>query len=106
MSGVIDREQARTHPLRNVVTRALGGKDELEVDMQLLELQDAYSCGSLTLNTVLLFSPQAVVEGVDFPEHRAVMERVREIRRKQQLMGPAPGGTPPELGLVQGGTGA
>jgi protein phosphatase len=40
MSGVIDSEQARTHPLRNVVTRALGGKEELEVDMQLLELQD------------------------------------------------------------------
>jgi protein phosphatase len=40
MSGVIDSEQARTHPLRNVVTRALGGKDELEVDMQVLELQD------------------------------------------------------------------
>ena len=40
MSGVIDIEQARTHPLRNVVTRALGGKDELEVDMQVLELQD------------------------------------------------------------------
>ena len=31
---------------------------------QLLELQDAYSTGSVTLNTVLLFSPQAVVEGV------------------------------------------
>ena len=53
-----------------------------------------------------LIDDQAVLEGVDFPEHRAVMERVREIRRKQQLMGPAPGGTPPELGLVQGGTGA
>ncbi len=31
---------------------------------QLLELQDAYSTGSVTLNTVLLFSPQAVVESV------------------------------------------
>jgi protein phosphatase len=40
MSGLIDSEQARTHPLRNVVTRALGGKEGLEVDMQVLELQD------------------------------------------------------------------
>jgi protein phosphatase len=40
LSGVIDSEQARTHPLRNVVTRALGGKEELEVDTQVLELQD------------------------------------------------------------------
>jgi protein phosphatase len=39
LSGVMDVEQARTHPLRNVVTRALGGKEELEVDMQTLQLQ-------------------------------------------------------------------
>lgn len=40
LSGVIDSAQARTHPLRNVVTRALGGKPDLEVDMQVLKLQD------------------------------------------------------------------
>ena len=39
LSGVIDSEQARTHPLRNVVTRALGGKPELEVDVQTLTLE-------------------------------------------------------------------
>ncbi len=33
-SGIISAEQARTHPLRNVVTRALGGKADLQVDMQ------------------------------------------------------------------------
>jgi serine/threonine protein phosphatase PrpC len=33
-SGVISPDQARTHPLRNVVTRALGGKPDLLVDMQ------------------------------------------------------------------------
>jgi serine/threonine protein phosphatase PrpC len=33
-SGIISAEQARSHPLRNVVTRALGGKVDLEVDMQ------------------------------------------------------------------------
>ncbi len=38
MSGVIDSEQARTHPLRNVVTRALGGKNDLEVDVQTVKL--------------------------------------------------------------------
>jgi len=40
MSGLIDSDQARTHPLRNVVTRALGGKEGLEVDMQVLDLKD------------------------------------------------------------------
>jgi PPM family protein phosphatase len=33
-SGVISADQARSHPLRNVVTRALGGKPDLTVDMQ------------------------------------------------------------------------
>ena len=32
-SGVISADQARSHPLRNVVTRALGGKPDLQVDM-------------------------------------------------------------------------
>jgi protein phosphatase len=38
-SGVIDSEQARNHPLRNVVTRALGGRPDLEVDVQTLQLK-------------------------------------------------------------------
>jgi serine/threonine protein phosphatase PrpC len=33
-SGVISAEQARSHPLRNVVTRALGGRADLVVDVQ------------------------------------------------------------------------
>ena len=34
LSGVISADQARSHPLRNVVTRALGGKADLQVEMQ------------------------------------------------------------------------
>jgi len=33
-SGVLSAEQARSHPLRNVVTRALGGRPDLLVDIQ------------------------------------------------------------------------
>jgi serine/threonine protein phosphatase PrpC len=33
-NGIISAEQARSHPLRNVVTRALGGRAELLVDLQ------------------------------------------------------------------------
>jgi len=33
-SGIISADQARSHPLRNVVTRALGGRPELIVDLQ------------------------------------------------------------------------
>jgi protein phosphatase len=39
LSGVISPDQARTHPLRNVVTRALGGKPDLQVDMQLHKIK-------------------------------------------------------------------
>jgi serine/threonine protein phosphatase PrpC len=38
-SGVISAEQARSHPLRNVVTRALGGRAELLVDVQARRLK-------------------------------------------------------------------
>jgi len=38
-SGVISADQARSHPLRNVVTRALGGKADLVVDMQTRRMQ-------------------------------------------------------------------
>jgi PPM family protein phosphatase len=33
-SGIISADQARSHPLRNVVTRALGGRSDLVVDIQ------------------------------------------------------------------------
>jgi protein phosphatase len=38
-TGVISPEQARSHPLRNVVTRALGGRAELLVDVQALRME-------------------------------------------------------------------
>jgi serine/threonine protein phosphatase PrpC len=37
-TGVISPEQARSHPLRNVVTRALGGRADLLVDVQSLTM--------------------------------------------------------------------
>src|SRR5262245_66464064 len=38
-SGIISAEQARSHPLRNVVTRALGGKPDLAVDVQVQKME-------------------------------------------------------------------
>jgi protein phosphatase len=37
LGGMLTAEQARSHPLRNVVTRALGGKPDLDVEMQVHE---------------------------------------------------------------------
>jgi protein phosphatase len=39
VTGVISADQARSHPLRNVVTRALGGKVDLQVDMQVHKIE-------------------------------------------------------------------
>ncbi len=38
-NGVISPDQARSHPLRNVVTRALGGKSDLRVDIRGLKAE-------------------------------------------------------------------
>ncbi len=33
MAGFLSKEQARSHPLKNVVTRALGGDAEVDIDV-------------------------------------------------------------------------
>jgi serine/threonine protein phosphatase PrpC len=55
LSGVISADQARSHPLRNVVTRALGGKSDLQVEMQIhkIEAGDVLMLCSDGLTTML-----------------------------------------------------
>ena len=55
LSGVISADQARSHPLRNVVTRALGGKADLQVEMQIhkIEAGDVLMLCSDGLTTML-----------------------------------------------------
>jgi protein phosphatase len=55
LSGVISADQARGHPLRNVVTRALGGKADLQVEMQVhkIEAGDVLMLCSDGLTTML-----------------------------------------------------
>ena len=37
VAGFLSQEQARTHPLKNVVTRALGGESDVQVDVREIE---------------------------------------------------------------------
>ena len=55
MAGFLTEDQARTHPLRNVVTRALGGEAEVAVDVQEVELKkgDLYLVCSDGLTSML-----------------------------------------------------
>jgi len=39
VGGMISPDQARSHPLRNVVTRALGGKNDMQVDMKVHKIE-------------------------------------------------------------------
>lgn len=39
VAGFLSKEQARSHPLKNVVTRALGGESDVLVDVRELEVQ-------------------------------------------------------------------
>ena len=39
VAGFLSKEQARSHPLKNVVTRALGGESDVLVDVQELEVK-------------------------------------------------------------------
>jgi len=39
MAGFLSKEQARSHPLKNVVTRALGGESDVVVDVREVEVK-------------------------------------------------------------------
>jgi len=64
-SGIISAEQARSHPLRNVVTRALGGKPDLAVDIQVQKMEpgDILLLCSDGLTTML--ADEDIVETLD-----------------------------------------
>jgi len=54
-AGFLSHDQARIHPLKNVVTRALGGESRLEVDVREIEIEpgDLYLLCSDGLTTML-----------------------------------------------------
>jgi serine/threonine protein phosphatase PrpC len=55
MAGFLSKEQARSHPLKNVVTRALGGESDVVVDVREVEVQpgDLYLLCSDGLTSML-----------------------------------------------------
>ena len=55
LAGFLSKEQARTHPLKNVVTRALGGEAEVMVDLREIEVEagDLFLLCSDGLTTML-----------------------------------------------------
>jgi protein phosphatase len=80
--GALDPAQAENHPSGNVITRAVGGADELDIDTQIQEIHDGdtYLLCSDGLNKEL--SVQEIEEllgiGAPAPVARALIERARD----------------------------
>ena len=67
-TGVISPEQARNHPLRNVVTRALGGRADLLVDVQAVPMKSG---------DVLLLCSDGLTTMINDEEIAGVLERAQ-----------------------------
>jgi len=78
VAGYLSVEQARAHPLKNVVTRALGGESEVLVDVQEIEVLegDLFVLCSDGLTTML--SDQEISERL-LDEEMTLDERCRQL---------------------------
>jgi PPM family protein phosphatase len=75
-SGVLPADQARSHPLRNVVTRALGGRADLQVDVQALPMQAG--------DTLLICSDGLTTMVVDDDVSRILAEAGGDVEKAAQ----------------------
>lgn len=85
MAGFLSEEQARSHPLKNVVTRALGGEAEIEVDLREIDVEpgDLYLLCSDGLTTML--SDSEIEEVV--LHHPSLDELCRRLVRRANARG-------------------
>lgn len=77
-NGIISAEQARSHPLRNVVTRALGGRADLQVDLQESKL--------LAGDTLLLCSDGLTTMVTDDEIARLMCESRSDVQKAAQVL--------------------
>jgi len=76
-AGILTREEARAHPQRNVITRALGSRPEVEVD--------TYS-GELQAGDVLLLCSDGLSEHVQEEDMQQILSRYLPEDAIQQLI--------------------
>ena len=76
--GMLTAEQARSHPLRNVVTRALGGKPDLDVEMQVHE--------ALSGDTLLMCSDGLTTMVPDAEVQRILNEAGGDVERAAKAL--------------------
>ena len=76
-AGILTREEAKTHPQRNVITRALGAKPEVEVDTH---------CGTLLLGDRILLCTDGLSEYVQEGEIQALLNQHSPQEATQRLI--------------------
>ena len=75
VAGFLTEEQARVHPLKNVVTRALGGDSEVEVDVREWPVQ---------IGDLFLLCSDGLTTMLSDPE---IFERLRAGARMEEICG-------------------
>ena len=75
--GTISREEARNHPDKNIITRAVGAMETIEADHFTVELQEG---------EIVLMCTDGLTNMLEDEEIRMIMEGGRDIVEKAQML--------------------
>lgn len=75
--GSLDEEEARFHPKKNVITRAVGGGDEIQIDFFEIPLSPG---------DVILMCTDGLTNMLDDGEIRLIIEKQRDVVEKAQAL--------------------
>jgi PPM family protein phosphatase len=76
--GLLTLDEAKANPYRNVITRSLGNKPKVEVDI--------FTAGSLVDNDLLILCSDGMYEGVSEPEMVEVTKRLPSVQAAEELV--------------------
>lgn len=75
--GGIRREQARLHPKKNIITRAIGAEDELEVDFFQVKLEKG---------DIILMCSDGLTNMIEDEDIRMILQGQRDIVEKAEVL--------------------
>ena len=75
--GGLKREQARSHPDKNIITRAIGAQDEVEIDFFQM---------TLSRDDIILMCSDGLTNMIDDEEIRMILQGQRDIVEKAETL--------------------
>lgn len=75
--GGLQREQARSHPDKNIITRAIGAQDEVEIDFFQM---------TLSKDDIILMCSDGLTNMIDDEEIRMILQGQRDIVEKAETL--------------------